>query len=94
MFWNQLVAVTTEEDDVLREPKLVEMRVVFAAELNSITEPITRKNLSLLPAPGSTLSGSVVFDGPHHRAYARNIVERFGEVQEAVSRLNDELVRD
>jgi multidrug resistance protein MdtO len=94
MFWNQLVAVTTEEDDVLREPKLVEMRVAFAAELNSMAEAVTRNNLALLPAPGSRLSGSVVFDDPRYREYARNIVERFGEVQEAVSRLNDELVRD
>ena len=94
MFWNQLVAITTEEDDVLREPKLVEMRVAFAAELNSMAEAVTRNNLSLMPAPGGRLSGSVVFDDLRSGEYARNIVERFGEVQEAVSRLNDELARD
>jgi multidrug resistance protein MdtO len=94
MFWNHLVAVTTGEDDVLREPKLVEMRVAFAAEINSMAEAVTRNNLSLLPAPGGRLSGSVVFDDPRSGEYARNIVERFGEVQEAVSRLNEELARD
>jgi multidrug resistance protein MdtO len=94
MFWNQLVAVTTEEDDVLREPKLVEMRVAFAAELNSMAEAVTRNNPSLLQIPGSKLSGSAVFDDPRYREYAQTIVKRFGEVQEAVSRLNDELVRD
>jgi hypothetical protein len=70
------------------------MRVAFAAELNSMAEAVTRNNLSLLPAPGSRLSGSVVFDDPRYREYARNIVRRFGDVQEAVSRLNDELARD
>jgi multidrug resistance protein MdtO len=94
MFWNQMVAVTMEEDDVLREPKLVEMRVAFAAELNSMAEAVTRNNPSLLQIPGSKLSGSAVFDDPRYREYAQTIVKRFGEVQEAVSRLNDELVRD
>ena len=94
MFWNQLVAVTTEEADVLRAPKLVEMRVVFAAELDSMAEALARSHLSFLPAPGSSLSGSVNFDDPRYGEYARNIVNRLAELRGAISRLDDELIRD
>lgn len=79
------MAVTTEEADLLRAPKLVEMRVAFAAELNSMAEAVTRNNFSLLLAPGSSLSGSVVFDDPRYEEYARNIVNRLAELRGAVS---------
>ena len=93
MFWNQLVAVTTEED-VLHAPKLVEMRVAFAAELDSVAEALARSHLSLLPALGSSLSGNVNFDNPRYEEYARNIVNRLAELRGAMSRLDDELIRD
>ena len=93
MFWNQLVAVTTEED-VLHAPKLVEMRVAFAAELDSMAEALARSHLSLLPALGSSLSGNGNFDNPRYEEYARNIVNRLAELRGALSRLDDELIRD
>ena len=93
MFWNQLVAVTTEED-VLHAPKLVEMRVAFASELDSMAEALARSHLSLLPALGSSLSGNVNFDNPRYEEYARNIVNRLAELRGAISRLDDELIRD
>jgi hypothetical protein len=93
MFWNQLVAVTTEED-VLHAPKLVEMRVAFAAELDSMAEALARSHLSLLPALGSSLSGKVNFGNPRYEEYARNIVNRLAELRGAISRLDDELIRD
>jgi len=93
MFWNQLVAVTTEED-VLRAPRLVEMRVAFAAELDSMAEALARSHLSLLPALGSSLSGNIDFDNPRYGEYAQNIVNRLAELRETISRLDDELIRD
>jgi multidrug resistance protein MdtO len=92
MFWNQLVAVTTEED-VLHPPRLVEMRVAFAAELDSMAEALTLGQLSLSPALGSSLSGNVNFDNPRYEEYARNIVNRLAELRRAISRLDDELIR-
>jgi len=86
------VAVTTEED-VLHPPRLVEMRVAFAAELDSMAEALTLGQLSLSPALGSSLSGNVNFDNPRYEEYARNIVNRLAELRRAISRLDDELIR-
>jgi hypothetical protein len=64
------------------------------------TSPFSKANhfdcshLSLLPALGSSLSGNVSFENPRYEEYARNIVNRLAELRGAISRLDDELIRD
>jgi len=59
-----------------------------------MAEALARSHLSLLPALGSSLSGNVNFDNPRYEEYARNIVNRLAELRGAISRLDDELIRD
>jgi multidrug resistance protein MdtO len=94
MFWNELVAVTTKENNVLHAPKLVDMRVAFAAELNSMAQAVMENNFSRLSSPASSFSGSVGFEDLLNEEYAQTMVSRLTELRGTVSQLNDELLRD
>jgi multidrug resistance protein MdtO len=90
MFWNQLVVFhSAEDEDFLRDPRLIEMRRAFAAELNTMADAVARKAI-YKPALGGTFSDDTILDHPRYGEYVRNTINRFGELQGIVSTLNSE----
>jgi multidrug resistance protein MdtO len=90
MFWNQLVVFhDAEDEDFLRDPRLIEMRRVFAAELNTMADVVAHKD-TYKPALASGFSDRTILDHPRYGEYIRNTVNRFGELQRIVLSLNGE----
>jgi multidrug resistance protein MdtO len=90
MFWNQFVVFHSPEDeDFLRDPRLIEMRRAFAAELNTMADAVAQK-ATYKPALASSFSDGTILDHPRYGEYVRNTVNRFGELQGIVSTLNGE----
>jgi multidrug resistance protein MdtO len=90
MFWNQLVVFhSAEDEDFLRDPRLIEMRRAFAAELNAMADVVANK-AAYKPGLASGLSDGTILDHPRYGEYVRNTVNRFGELQGIVSSLNGE----
>jgi multidrug resistance protein MdtO len=90
MFWNQLVVFhSAEDEDFLLDPRLIEMRRAFAAELNAMADVVAHK-AAYKPRLASGLSGGTILDHPRYGEYVRNTVNRFGELQGIVSSLNGE----
>jgi multidrug resistance protein MdtO len=90
MFWNQLVVLhSVEDEDFLHEPRLIEMRRAFAAELNTMADGAAQKG-TYKPALASSFPDMSILDHPRYGEYVRNTVNRFGELQGIVSSLNGE----
>jgi multidrug resistance protein MdtO len=90
LFWNQLVVLHgSEDEDFLCEPKLMEMRRAFAAELNTMADVVTHK-APYTPALASSFPAAAMLDHPRYGEYVRNTVSHFGELQEIVLSLSDE----
>jgi multidrug resistance protein MdtO len=90
MFWNQFVVFhSAEDEDFLRDPKLIEMRRALAAELNTMADAVAQK-ATYKPALAGTVSDGTILDHPRYGEYVRNTVNRFVELQGIVSSLNGE----
>lgn len=90
MFWNQLVVFDSAEgQDFLRDPRLIEMRRAFAAELHTMADVVARQAI-YTRALASAFSDGPILDHPRYGEYVRNTVNRFGELQGIVSSLNGE----
>jgi multidrug resistance protein MdtO len=90
MFWNQLVVLhSAEDEDFLRDPRLIEMRRAFAGELNTMADVVAQKT-NYKPALASSSSDGTILDHPRYGEYVRNTVNRFGELQAIVLSLNGE----
>jgi multidrug resistance protein MdtO len=90
MFWNQLVVLhSAEDEDFLRDPRLIEMRRAFAGELNTMADVLAQKT-NYKPALASSSSDGTILDHPRYGEYVRNTVNRFGELQAIVLSLNGE----
>ena len=90
MFWNQLVILSGGDDeDFLREPRLIEMRRAFATELNTMAEVVTAKT-TYVSALADSFSDVATLDHPRYGEYVRNMVNRFGELQEVILSLRIE----
>jgi multidrug resistance protein MdtO len=90
MFWNQLVVFhSAEDEDFLHDPRLIEMRRAFAAELNTMADVVAHK-ATYKPGLASGFSDGTILDHPRYGEYVRNTVNRFGELQGIVSSLNGE----
>jgi hypothetical protein len=90
LFWNQLVVLHgSEDEDFLREPRLLEMRRAFAAELNAMAKVVTQ-SAPYIPALASSFFDAAMLDHPRYGEYVRNTVSRFGELQEIVLSLSGE----
>ena len=80
-FWNQLVVLHgSEDEDFLREPKLLEMRRAFAVELNTMADVVAQK-APYTPAFASSFSDAAMLDHPRYGKDVRNTVNRLGELQ-------------
>jgi multidrug resistance protein MdtO len=90
LFWNQLVALTNKDEDSLREPDLLMIRRAFAQELNAMADVVADKQ-AYLPAPRPDSPDLAIFDDPRYGEHARNIVNRFSELQSEVQSLNVEV---
>jgi multidrug resistance protein MdtO len=90
MFWNQLVVLhSAEDEDFLRNPRLIAMRRAFAVELNTMAEVVAQKT-TYKPAGTSGFSDVTILDHPRYGEYARNTASSFGELQEVISTLSGE----
>jgi multidrug resistance protein MdtO len=90
MFWNQLVVFhSAEDEDFLRDPRLIEMRRAFAAELNTMADVVAHK-ATYKPGLATRLSDVAILDHPRYGEYVRNTANRFGELQGIVSSLSSE----
>jgi multidrug resistance protein MdtO len=90
MFWNHLVVLHSPEDeDFLRDPRMIEMRRAFATELNTMADAVGQK-ATYKPGLASGFSDGTILDHPRYGEYVRNTVNRFGELQGIVSSLNAE----
>jgi multidrug resistance protein MdtO len=90
IFWNQLVVLQgAEDEDILREPMLRELRHAFAVELNTMADVLAQKT-PYTPALASSFSDVPILDHPRYGEYVRNTVSRFGELQGIVLSLNGE----
>jgi multidrug resistance protein MdtO len=90
MFWNQFVVFhSAEDEDFLRDPRLIEMRRAFATELNTMAEAVAQKT-TYKPALASSFSDGTILDHPRYGEYVRNTVNRFRDLQGIVSSLNGE----
>jgi multidrug resistance protein MdtO len=90
MFWNQFVVFhSAEDEDLVRDPRLIEMRRAFAAELNTMADIVARKGTYNPGLPGR-FSDATILGHARYGEYVRNTVNRFGELQGIVSRLNGE----
>jgi multidrug resistance protein MdtO len=90
MFWNQLVVFHSPDDeDFLRDPRLIEMRRAFAAELNTMADAVAQK-ATYKPVLAGSFPNGTILDHPRYGEYVRNTVTRFGELQGIVSSLNSE----
>lgn len=89
MFWNQLMILHNEDEDFLRDPRLIEMRRALAAELNTMADVVTQKT-AYKPALASSSLERTILDHPRYGEYVRNTVNRLGELQGIVLILNSE----
>jgi multidrug resistance protein MdtO len=90
MFWNQFVVFhSAEDEDFLRDPRLIEMRRAFATELNTMAEAVAQKT-TYKPELASSFSDGTILDHPRYGEYVRNTVNRFRDLQGIVSSLNGE----
>jgi multidrug resistance protein MdtO len=90
MFWNQFVVFhSAEDEEFLRDPRLIEMRRAFAAELNTMADAVAQK-ATYKPALAGSFSDGTILDHPRYGEYVRNTINRFGELQGIVSSLNGE----
>ena len=90
IFWNQLVVLHgSEDEDFLREPKLMEMRRAFAAELSRMADVVAQK-ATYTPTFESSFSDAAMLDHPRYGKYVRNTVNRLGELQGIVLSLSNE----
>jgi multidrug resistance protein MdtO len=90
MFWNQLVVFhSAEDEDFLRDPRLIEMRRAFAGELNTMADVVAQKT-NYKPALASSFFDMPMLGHPRYGEYVRNTVNRFGELQGIVLSLNGE----
>jgi len=90
MFWNQLVILLSSDgEDFLREPELIEMRGAIATELNTMAEVVTAKT-TYVPARAGSFLDAAILDHPRYGEYIRNTVNRFGELQEVILNLSAE----
>jgi len=88
MFWNQLVILLSSDgEDFLGEPKLIEIRCAIATELNSMAEVVTTKT-TYVPAHAGSFLDAAILDHPRYGEYVRNTVNRFGELQEVILSLS------
>jgi multidrug resistance protein MdtO len=91
MFWNQFVVFHRPEDeDFLRDPRLIEMRRAFVAELNTMADAVAQR-ATYKPALARSFSDEAILDHPRYGEYVRNTINRFGELKGIVSNLNSEL---
>jgi multidrug resistance protein MdtO len=90
MFWNQLVILLSSDDeDFLRDPKLIEMRRAIATELNTMAEVDTAKT-TYVPARADSSPDTAILEYPRYEEYVRNTVNRFAELQEVILSLSTE----
>ena len=90
MFWNELVVFhSAEDEDFLRDPRLIEMHRAFAGELNTMAEAVAQK-ATYKPVLASSFSDGTILDHPRYGEYVRNTINRFGELQGIVLSLNGE----
>jgi multidrug resistance protein MdtO len=80
---------SAEDEDFLRDPRLIEMRRAFAAELNTMADAVAQK-ATYKPALAGSFSDGTILDHPRYGEYVRNTINRFGELQGIVSSLNGE----
>ncbi len=72
MFWNQLVILySAEDEDFLRDPRLIEMRRAFASELNTMAEAVAHK-ATYKPALTSSALERTMLDHPRYGEYVQN----------------------
>jgi multidrug resistance protein MdtO len=90
MFWNQLVILySAEDEDFLRDPRLIEMRRAFAAELDTMADVVAQK-ATYKPGLAGGFSDRTILDHPRYAEYARNTADRLGELQGIVLSLTGE----
>lgn len=88
MFWNELAFLhRMDDEDFLREPRLIEMRGALAAELNRIAKTLAQED-TYGSALVSNFFHSDILEQSRYGEYVRNTNERFHELVSVISNLN------
>lgn len=86
-FWNQFAALHREEDiDFLAQPQLMETRNRMAEGMDTMAQATLNKTEFAVIDPVSLADPSLLGD-PRYGEFARNAVQRYGELEAAVARL-------
>jgi multidrug resistance protein MdtO len=86
-FWNQFAVLHREEDiDFLTQPELIAMRYKIAEGMDTMANAVIKKSEFAMIAPGSLVDSSLLTH-PRYGEFARNAVDRYQELELAVSRL-------
>ncbi len=88
MFWNELAFLhRMDNEDFLREPRLIEMRGVLAIELNRVAKTLAQKD-AYGPALVSSFFHSDILEHSRYGDYVGNTADRFNELISVISNLN------
>lgn len=90
MFWIQLVVLTSRDEGSLRDSDLLGIRRACARELNVMANAVERR-VTYLPVQDADLPDPATLDNSRYGEYARNVVNRFVELQREVHNLNAEV---
>jgi hypothetical protein len=88
MFWNELAFLrnSIDDEDFIREPRLIEMRRSLAAELNRIAETLAQEN-TYGPAFVCSSFHRDILEQSRYGDYFRNTCDRFDELVSVISNL-------
>ena len=88
LFWNQLAFLHKDQDQkLLKEPGLVEMRTKLAGHLDDIAQKMVQKATFPI-APAEEFVDPALLADPEYGEYARNSVDRYEELQSIVASLS------
>ena len=90
MFWNQFVVLTNRDEGSLRDSDLLGIRRAYARELNVMANAVERR-VTYLPVQDADLPDPATLDNSRYGEYARNVVNRFVELQREVHNLDAEV---
>jgi len=88
MFWNELAFLHSSDcEDLLTEPRLIEMRRAMASELNHLAKTLAQEG-TYQPALASSFVYPEILEHSEYGDYVRNTADRFRDFVNIISSLN------